>query len=67
MTTSIIINLTKGNEKKQRSISNIDPNATANNLIEFSQLYTALSTYSYFSTVRVDKTELQWTEAANNG
>lgn len=67
MTTSIIINFVKGNEKKQRSISNIDPNATANNLIEFSQLYAALSTYSYVNTVRVDKTELTWTEAANNG
>ena len=67
MTTSIIINTTRNGNKKQRSITNIDSNATANQLIEFAGKLTALSTDIYVSTVRVDKTELTWTEATNNG
>ena len=67
MTTSIIINTMRNGEKKQRSITNIDSNATANQLIEFAGKLTALSTDSYVSTVRVDKTDLVWTEANNNG
>lgn len=68
MTTSIIINSTKSSgDKRQRAVSNIDPNATANQLIEFAGKLTALSTDSYVSTIRVDKTELTWTEATNNG
>ena len=67
MTTSIIINTTRNGNKKQRSITNIDSNATANQLIEFAGKLTALSTDVYVSTVRVDKTELMWTEANNNG
>lgn len=68
MTTSIIINSTKSNgDKRQRSVTNIDSNATANQLIEFAGKLTALSTDAYISTVRVDKTELTWTEANNNG
>jgi len=53
--------------KKQRSITNIDSNATANQLIEFAGKFTALSTDTYVSTVRIDKTELTWTEATSNG
>ena len=67
MTTSIIINTTRNGNKKQRSITNIDSNATANQLIEFAGRFTVLSTDTYVSTVRVDKTELTWTEANNNG
>ena len=67
MTTSIIINTTRNGNKKQRSITNIDSNETANQLIEFAGKLTALSTDTYVSTVRVDKTELTWTEANNNG
>lgn len=68
MATSIIINSVKASgDKRQRSVTNIDPNATANQLIEFAGKLTALSTDSYASTVRIDKTELTWTEADNNG
>lgn len=68
METSIIINMVKPNGNKiQRSISNVDSSATANQLIEFSGKLTALSVNSYTGTVRVDKTELTWTEANNNG
>lgn len=67
MTTSIIINVTSNGDKRQRTVTNIDPNATANELIEFSGKLTALSTDTYVSTVRIDKTELAWTEANNNG
>lgn len=68
MSTSIIINATKSGDKVQRSVTNIDPNATANQLIEFAGKLTALSaSLSYVSTVRVDRTELTWTEENNNG
>lgn len=68
MTTSIIIHSTDSSgDKKQRSVTNINPNATANQLIEFAGKFTALSNHTYVSTVRVDRTELTWTEAANNG
>lgn len=67
MATSIIINTIKNGDKKQRSVTNIDSNATANQLIEFAGKLTALSTHTYVSTIRVDRTELQWTEANNNG
>lgn len=67
MTTSIIINVTSNGDKRQRTVTNIDPNATANELIEFSGKLTALSTDTYVNTVRIDKTELAWTEANNNG
>ena len=67
MTTSIIINTMRNGDKKQHSVTNIDSNATANQLIEFAGKLTALSTDTYVSTVRVDKTELTWTEATNNG
>jgi len=60
--------MTKMNgDKVKRSITNIDSNATANQLIEFAGKITALSTNTYVSTERVDKTELTWTEANNNG
>lgn len=68
MSTSIIINAAKSGDKVQRSVTNINPNATANQLIEFAGKLTALSaSLSYVSTVRVDRTELQWTEETNNG
>ena len=68
MATSIIITSTKQNgEKRQRSVTSIDPSATANQLIEFSGKLTALSTDSYVQTERVDKTTLAWTEANNDG
>lgn len=67
MATSIIINTTRNGDKKQRSITNIDPNATANQLIEFAGKLTALSTDTYVNTVKVTREELTWTEAANNG
>lgn len=66
--TSIIIESTKINgDKRTRSITNIDPNATANQLIEFAGKMTALSTDTYIATYRVDKVQLTWTEANNNG
>ena len=66
--TSIIIESMKTNgDKRSRSVTNIDPNATANQLIEFAGKITALSTDSYISTYRLDKVELTWTEANNNG
>lgn len=67
MTTSIIINVASSGDKRQRTVTNIDPNATANQLIEFAGKMTALSTDTYVNTVRIDKTELTWTEANNNG
>jgi len=68
METSIIINMVKPNgDNAKRSVTNIDSNATANQLIEFAGKLAALSTYSYSSTERVDKTELVWTEANDNG
>lgn len=68
MTTSIIINNRKSNgDKRQHTVTNIDPNATANQLIEFAGKLTELSSDIYVSTVRVDRQELTWTEATNNG
>lgn len=67
MATSIIINTTRDGSKKQRSVTNIDPSATANNLIDFAQMLVGLSSDVYVSTVRVDKTELARTEEVNNG
>lgn len=67
MATSIIINVTRNGDKKQRSVTNIDSNATANQLIEFAGKLTALSTDIYVSTVKVTREELTWTEATNNG
>lgn len=69
MATSIIINSTKAADgsKRQRSITNIDPSATANQLIEFAGKLTELSSDTYVNTVRIDKTELVWTEENNNG
>ena len=67
MTTSIIINVLRDGDKRQRTVTNVDPSATANQLIEFAGKWTALSADSYVSTVRVDKTELEWTEAGNDG
>lgn len=67
MTTSIIINTTRNGDKKQRSVTNINSEATANQLIEFAGKLIAISGDIYVSTVRVDRTELTWTEASNNG
>ena len=67
MTTSIIINTMRNGEKKQRSITNIDSNATANQLIEFAGKLTAISADVYVGTVRIDRTELTWSEVNNNG
>ena len=67
MSTSIIINVTSGGEKRQRTVTNIDSQATNNQLIEFAGKMVALSTDTYVNTVRIDKTELTWTEANNNG
>ena len=67
MSTSIIINVTSGGEKRQRTVTNIDSQATNNQLIEFAGKMVALSTDTYINTVRIDKTELTWTEANNNG
>lgn len=67
MSTSIIINVTSNGEKRQRTVTNIDSQATNNQLIEFAGKMVALSTDIYVNTVRIDKTELTWTEASNNG
>lgn len=67
MSTSIIINVISDGEKRQRTVTNIDSQATNNQLIEFAGKMVALSTDTYVNTVRIDKTELQWTEASNNG
>lgn len=67
MATSIIINVTSNGEKRQRTVTNVDSQATNNQLIEFAGKMVALSTDIYVNTVRIDKTELTWTEASNNG
>lgn len=67
MATSIIINVTSNGEKRQRTVTNVDSQATNNQLIEFAGKMVALSTDTYVNTVRIDKTELTWTEASNNG
>ena len=67
MSTSIIINVISDGEKRQRTVTNIDSQATNNQLIEFAGKMVALSTDTYVNTVRIDKTELTWTEANNNG
>lgn len=67
MQTSIIINTTLGGDKKQHTVTNVNPQATANNLITLSQKMTALSSETYVKTIRIDKTELSWSEVNNNG
>lgn len=67
MSTSIIINVISNGDKRQRTVTNIDSQATNNQLIEFAGKMVALSTDTYVNTVRIDKTELTWTEASNNG
>ena len=67
MMTSIIINTTKNGDKKQHTVTNVNPQATANNLITLSQKIVAISTETYVSTVRIDKTELAWSEVNDNG
>jgi len=67
MTTSIIINTTRDGQPKQRSVTDINPSATANQLIEFAGKLTAISADVYVGTVRIDRTELTWSEVNNNG
>lgn len=59
MTTEIIITATALNgEKKQSTISNVNPSATNAELSELGQLINAISTNSYVSTTRVDKQDV---------
>jgi len=68
MSVSIIISSTKSNgEKRKRSVTNIDPQATDNQLIEFADKLTALSTDDYIQTEKVVTSTLTWTEANENG
>lgn len=55
METSINILSTADGKKKQKSITNINPNATNAELSEVGQMINALTTNTYVETVRIDK------------
>lgn len=59
MSTAIIINsTTTGGKSVAKSVGDINPNASAADLKQLAQKITALTTNTYDSTVRVDKTEI---------
>lgn len=49
---------TTSNKDATKSVQNINPNATAANMYQFAVDYTALSSNSFVSVVRIDKTTL---------
>lgn len=58
METSINIISTADGKKKQKSMANINPNATNALLGELGQKINALSTNTYVNTVRIDKMDV---------
>lgn len=59
MTTSLIIDYSNPyDKKKQKSITDINPNATTQEMLDFSQTIINLTNNSYSKTTRIDKTEL---------
>ena len=58
MTTEIIITSTYNGDKKQSTISSVNPDATNAQLSELGQRINALSGNSYVSTTRVDKKDV---------
>ena len=55
--TSLIIEMNNGEEIKSRSVSYVNPLASAQELVQFGQAYAALSNDTYNQTIRVDRTE----------
>lgn len=53
--TSISIVSTLSGEKRQRSITSVNPEATNSQLGQLGQLICALSTHEYVETIRIDK------------
>lgn len=59
MSTSLIIDFTNSaDKKKQKSITDINPNASTTELLDFSQTLISLTNNSYQKTTRIDKTDL---------
>jgi len=60
--TSIIVNSTAtGNKKVQKTVTNVNPNATDNQMYQFAQALNALSTDTFEGAVRVDRKDLEAT------
>lgn len=67
MATSIIIeSITSSNIKKQKSITDINPEASSNELINFASSIINLTNQSYDKTIRIDKKELSDTKTPIN-
>ena len=60
--TSIIIDKSAGQTKKQQSITNVNPNATDKQMYDFAQGLVSLSTDSFDGATRVDRKDLEATE-----
>lgn len=59
--TSIIIDKSAGQTKKQQSITNVNPNATDKQMYDFAQGLVSLSTDSFDGATRVDRKDLEAT------
>ena len=60
--TSIIVNsIATGNKKVQKTVTNVNPNATDNQMFQFAQALNALSTDTFDGAVRVDRKDLEST------
>lgn len=55
--TSLIIEMNSGEEIKSRSVSYVNPQASATELVQFGQTYAALTNDTYHQTIKVERTE----------
>lgn len=63
--TSLIIEMTNGEEIKSRSVSYVNPQALSTELVQFGQTYASLTNDTYYQTIKIDRTECDNRQALN--
>lgn len=63
--TSLIIEMTSGEEIKSRSVSYVNPQASSAELVQFGQTYASLTNDTYYQTIKIDRTECDNRQALN--